>query len=304
MAGSALLLAFVVAALYLLFSKDIPEFDGSRALADVISLTEMGPRIPGSPSAQKAESHIVSRLESAGASVSRQRVEYSNDSLAFSGTNIIASFNLEPRVNKRILLATHWDTRPWADADPDSANFAKPVPGANDGSSGVAVLLEMARLLGEQLPDVGVDMIFFDMEDVGSGSQIDSTDGIPFAIGSQFFVDSSPDYRPTFGVLLDMVCDSSLSLPRESNSNRAAGWVVDKVWRMAEKVGAKAFVNREGFAVYDDHIPFLRRGIPVIDIIQTPFPSYWHTTGDTPDKCSAESLDQVGEVVARIVYSE
>ena len=241
---------------------------------------------------------IVSTLEPLADQVTRQPVTVSPNGDTLRGTNIIASFNLDPDENTRIMLSAHWDTRPYADQESDSTRRAQPIPGANDGGSGVAVLLEVARILSNEPPDVGVDILFFDLEDSGA----DTT--IPFALGSEFFAANNAHYRPTFGINIDMVCDRNLQIPKEINSVQAAGYIVDRVWRAAREENAEAFLDREGTAVLDDHIAFLSRGIPVIDLIHTPFPSYWHTLDDTIDKCSAASLGQVGNVLLRVIYEE
>ncbi len=173
-------------------------------------------------------------------------------------SNIIASFNLEPKVSKSVMLAAHWDTRPMADQDPDSLNQRLPVPGANDGASGVAVLLEMARLLRAVPPAIGVDIILFDLEDMGDDGDADSAEvKNPFAIGSEYFAENYAHYRPSYGILLDMVCDRNLRIPKEANSVASAGSIVRKVWEAADRVGASAFVDEQGQVVIDDHIAFL-----------------------------------------------
>src|SRR5690606_22984696 len=124
------------------------------------------------------------------------------------------------------------------------------------------------------------------------------------AIGSAAFAEAYPAYRPAYGILLDMVCDRDLRIPKEAHSVAYARAVVDRVWAAARRVGADAFVDEPGQAVVDDHVAFLRRGIPVVGLIHTPFPATWHTTADTPDRCSAASLQQVGEVVLEVIYGE
>lgn len=295
----ALALGIAVALLILQFWRPSrPPFDGSESFNFLREFAKLGPRTPGSPTHDSAESWLVSRLESFADQVSRQAVTapVSGDTLV--GTNLIASFNLEPARNIRVMLSTHWDSRPWADRDPDSAAHRQPMPGVNDGGSGVAVLLEIARVLDEHPPDIGVDLLFFDLEDSGT----DPT--VAFALGSEFFAANSPHYRPTFGINVDMVCDRDLEIPREGNSVRAARRIVDLVWDAADREGAGAFVDRVGRPVMDDHVPFLQRGIPVINLIQSPFPSYWHTRDDTIDNCSPSSLQQVGDVLLRVIHSQ
>lgn len=162
--------------------------------------------------------------------------------------------------------------------------------------------MEMARLFGEHPPPVGVDLAFWDLEDAGeSGFDTDSTKR-PFALGSAAFVRDNPFYRPAYGILLDMVGDRGLRVPKEGYSQENAADVVARVWEAAARVGAEAFVDEVGPAVFDDHIPFLQRGIPVIDVIQTPFPDTWHTTADTMDRIDAVSLGQVGRTLVELIY--
>ena len=315
LAGAALLWLFV-------FRDARPTFDAERALRDVAWQVDNGPRAPGSPGHRRTQQALADTLRRYADRVAEQGFDYTDrrdTATTYRGVNISASFNLDPDAGKRILLAAHYDTRPVADQDPDPQKRTQPVPGANDGASGVAVLLELARLLHAHPPDVGVDLALFDLEDLGTTANTDSSSTAtakadtaaadsaaanPFAIGSEYFAAHSGGYRPAFGILLDMVCDKDLRLPQEANSLAYARPIVEKVWAAADEVGAAAFVDERGRAVMDDHVPFLRRGIPFVDLIHLPFPSYWHTTEDTPDKCSAESLQQVGDVLVEVVYSE
>jgi len=209
-------------------------------------------------------------------------------------SNIIASFYPEKR--RRVLLSAHWDTRPFADEDPDSSLRATPIPGANDGASGVAVLLEIAGLISQKEPRWGVDMVFFDGEDWGPEDDLNK-----FCLGSRYFAENKGKYQPEFGILLDMVGDKDLSFYREGYSSRYAGAVVELVWSRAKSLGLLCFKDSIKYFVYDDHVPLLEAGIPCIDIIDYDYP-YWHTTSDTPDKCSAESLQKVGDLLVDILY--
>ncbi len=309
LAGVVLLLLAVLAVWWMARPSN-PVFDGERALRHVFTQVEFGPRVFGTDGYQRTLDWMVRHLEQSADAVSPQPFAYidAHDSTrVWGGTNIVASFNLHPEGGRRVMLAAHWDTRPIADQDPDSTNWDQPVPGANDGGSGVAVLIEMARLLAEQPPEIGVDLVFFDLEDIGDdiGPDADSsTVSNPFAIGSQRFVEENPEYRPQFGILLDMVCDADLRIPKESYSTINAGSVVERVWEAAERVGASAFLSEAGGPVVDDHMAFLQRGIPVIDLIHYPFPSTWHTLADVPSACSAESLQQVGDVLVEVVYGD
>lgn len=305
--AAGLLLAAVLIA-WLVTRTPRPDFDAQRAFADLERLVELGPCAPLSPGHAQCRDFLVQTLEAYADRVTLHEFTYvdrGDSSAVYDGTNIVASFNLTPAVNKRVLLAAHWDHRPTADRDADPAARAEPVPGANDGASGAAVLLEMARVLAADPPEIGVDIVLFDLEDIGDDDFAEYPDSLnAFALGSAQFVADHPEYRPTFGILLDMVCDRDLRIPQEAFSRQAAGHVVRRVWAAADRVGADAFLDEEGQGVYDDHIAFLENGIPVINLIHTPFPDYWHTRADTPDKCSAESLGQVGAVLIETIWSE
>ncbi|MDX1530417.1 MAG: M28 family peptidase [Rhodothermales bacterium] len=285
------------------FDEPRPAFSGARALQHVERQVAFGPRVPGTDAHERARAYYREVLTPYADRVVAQPFTYTTPDSArtLSGTNLIASFGLE--AGRRVLLSAHYDTRPFADRDPDPARRTEPVPGANDGASGVAVLLELARILHANPLPYGVDVVLFDLEDAGDYERTDST-GTPFAIGSEQFVQMNPEYRPAWGLLLDMVGDRDLRIPKEGYSLQYARPVVERVWAAAERVGADAFVDRPGQAVSDDHVPFLRRGIPVVDLIHTPFPDTWHTTADTPDRVSAESLEQVGEVVVEVLYGD
>ena len=277
-----------------------PDFDGERALALAARQMAFGPRVPGTPAHDSTLAWMADHLRRSGARVAELPFTVRAGGETLTGTNLFASF--DTTASRRILLAAHWDTRAVADDDPDPSRRDEPVPGANDGASGVAVLLALAEVMREAPPPVGVDLVFFDLEDAGEpGYETDST-ARPYALGSAAFVRDNPGYRPAYGVLLDMVGDRDLVLPKEGFSVQAAPEVVDRVWEAARRAGASAFVDRVGMPVYDDHVAFLQRGIPVIDVIQTPFPDSWHTTADTMDRLSAASLGQVGRTLAELIW--
>ena len=311
-----LALAVVLAALfvYRAVRPGVPHFDAERAYAHVTMQTGFGPRVPGTPAHEATRRWLVGTLEALAPRVTELPVTFQDpgDSTnVFRGTNVMASF--APEAPRRVMLAAHWDSRPRADQDPDPSKRNQPVMGANDGASGVAVLVEMARLLStHDLPEgTGVDLVFFDLEDLGEEPDheleerglVDTT-AVPFAIGSREFVRTNPGYRPAWGVLLDMVGGPDLLIPKEGYSIRYARPVVDRVWAAARRVGATAFADGLGPAIEDDHVPFLAQGIPVVDLIAVPFPDTWHTTADTAENVSAESLGQVGRVLAELLWGE
>lgn len=308
-AAVAVLLALLaVPALRLLDRPARPGFDAARALGHIHDQVALGPRVPGTEAHRATQAYLVEALEPYADQVGVHTfsVPDAHDTTrVHEGANIVASFR--PDAGRRVMLAAHWDTRPFADRDPDPARRGEPVPGANDGASGAAVLLELARLFADTPPPVGVDLVFFDLEDLGDDLPADTPPDAPrnaFALGSEAFAADHPDYRPAYGILLDMVCDADLRIPREQNSVTYARPVMDRVWAAADRVGADAFLDEAGGAVMDDHVAFLRRGIPVVDLIHAPFPETWHTTADTPDRCSEESLQQVGDVVVEVVYGD
>lgn len=272
-----------------------PRFDQDRAFRRLQELCAFGPRNHDSAGKAKAEEWIQSSLKEAGAEVSVHTFQHiprgSNQSTTFR--NIIG--RLGTQQTKRIMIATHYDTRATADKDSDPLRRNEPIAGANDGGSGVAVLLEMAALWKEQPPPVGIDLIFFDGEDFGAGDNLDD-----YFLGSRAWLRDHPDYRPAWGVVLDMVGDADLRIAKEKNSLLLAPSVVERVWNAAGRVGSRAIVDERGGLVYDDHTAFLDRGIPVVLLIDFKY-QWFHTTSDTPDKCSASSLGQVGRAVMEAV---
>lgn len=275
----------------------LPEFDGQAAFRYLTAQCDFGPRIPGTSGHAKCRDFLVKILKQEKARVSRQSFPaiLGPDRKSVRASNIIARFH--PNKEPRILLCAHWDTRPWADQDPDPLNRQQPLTGANDGASGVAVLLEIAGILSEEEPPVGVDIVLFDAEDLGeSGSE----EG--WIQGSTYYANSlSPSDRPLFGILLDMIGDRDLQIFQESYSREYAREVVERVWETARSLNLPAFKPSVKYSVLDDHIPFLRVGIPCIDLIDFDYP-HWHTTADTPDKCSPESLAQVGKLLVALIY--
>ncbi len=271
-----------------------PPFDSGRAFEYLERQVAFGPRVPGTEAHREAAAWLEKTLRTATPHVSLQHFSGVFGGVETDGmVNIIASFY--PGMTSRILLCAHWDCRHHADRDPDPANRQKPVPGANDGASGVAVLLEMAAILSEHEPPVGVDIVLFDGEDGGSYG-----DNSTWLLGSRHFADVMPaSYRPERAVLLDMIGDRDLDLTRDVNSMYAAPKLWKRVESVCETIGIP-FAPGESDIV-DDHIPLIRRGIPAVDIIDFNYP-WWHTVADTPDKCSAESLGKIGRLVLELVY--
>jgi glutaminyl-peptide cyclotransferase len=272
-----------------------PRFDEARAFADLTAQVGFGPRIPGTEGHDRCRAWVVERLAAAGGRVSEQAFDDTVYGKPYRFTNVRARFG--PTSGPWIVLGAHWDTRPVADRDPDPAKRGQPVPGANDGASGVAVLLEVARALGETPPPVGVEIVMFDGEDLGEGGDVAG-----FCRGSRYYVSRLEHPRPLVAIVADMVGDADLDLYYEQNSHNAARNIVERLWSGAAKVGAKAFVPELRHNVYDDHAPFLEAGIPAVDIIDFDYPA-WHTTEDDLTKVAPGSLGQVGRTLLWYVYT-
>lgn len=271
------------------------QYDGDLAFGFLERQCEFGPRPPGSDAHEAMRHWLVEVLQGYADEVSVQQFTVQDTAgAAVTLSNVIASFRMDAR--ERVLFGAHWDTRRIAEHDPDEANRGTPIMGANDGASGVAVLLGLASLMSARSPDVGVDLVFFDGEDGGKGGGFES-----FCVGSALFADGMGSYAPSYAVVVDMVGDRELSIPVERNSMSACPAVVRKVWDAAERVGATSFNEDLGTAMFDDHIPLIQAGIPTALIIDFDY-AYWHTLEDTPDKCSAESLQEVGAVLAELIY--
>jgi glutaminyl-peptide cyclotransferase len=253
-------------------------FDGQRAYQDVQTQVNFGPRIPETPGHDKVRAWIRSELESAGWQVQEQDSQV----MGHPVRNIVAKRNDEP---PQIIIGAHYDSRMYADNDADPANQTQPVPAANDGASGVAVLLELARSLPKDSTPVW--LVFFDAEDNGR------IQGWDWILGSREFVKRNP-VQPRAVVVIDMIGDADLNIYRERNSNAA---ITGEIWKTAKALGyGEKFIDTYKYSMEDDHTPFLEAGLPAVDIIDFDYP-YWHTTQDTPDKVSAESLKAVGDTL-------
>ncbi len=256
-----------------------PSFDGQRAYADVETQVSFGPRSPGADGHDKLRAWIQDQIIAAGWQTETQ----ASEALGHTVYNLIAKNSTEP---PQIIIGAHYDSRMYADNDPDPAKQTQPVPAANDGASGVAVLLELARSLPKDT--VPVWLVFFDAEDNGR------IEGWDWILGSREFVKNNPSIQPRAVVIVDMIGDADLNIYKERNSNVD---LIEEIWTTAQNLGYQdKFIPEYRFSMIDDHTPFLEAGIPAVDIIDFDYP-YWHTTGDTPDKVSAESLKVVGETL-------
>ncbi|MBE6302550.1 MAG: M28 family peptidase [Bacteroidales bacterium] len=295
----------------------LPRFDADSAYSFVQAQVNFGPRVPNSNEHRACGDYLENKLKSYGAEVVSQQVEL----VAYDGTklqarNIVGQF--QPQKNKRVMLCAHWDSRPWADSDPDASKHRTPILGANDGASGVGVLLEIARLLAAAPTEVGIDIIFFDAEDYGTHNADDdpareSMDH-SWALGSQYWSrrPHKSGYNARYGILLDLVGAPGSTFYQEGISMAYAGSVVEKIWDVAHKIGhAKYFVKENGGYVTDDHYyvnEFM--GLPCVDIInydknsENGFGKYHHTVKDDIDWIDRETLKAVGETVVAVIYNE
>lgn len=292
----------------------IGDFQTDSAYAHIARQVAFGPRVPGTPGHKACRDYIIRTLR-----------EYAADTIvvqdakvtAFNGdrlpiTNIFAGFS--PAESRRILLVAHWDTRPWADMETTEELREKPIPGANDGASGVGVLLELARNFQIRDPEVGVDLLFVDAEDYGSSSGFsDKTES--WCLGTQYWVEHMPYGKnrllPAYGILLDMVGGTNARFYQEMFSLQNARSATSRIWAEADHLGyGDIFINSPGGAVTDDHVFLNQAGIPTVDIIETinertaTFPPTWHTHSDNLENIDRKSLEAVGRTVLNVVYKE
>lgn len=278
-------------------SSELPEFNKDKAFEFLLDQCEIGPRAPGTKEHKILQRYLVSKLEKFGGNVSVQPFDgvlTSGDTLKL--VNIIGNFNTGSR--KRILLGAHYDTRPFADRDPDPSNRDKPIIGANDGASGVAVLLEIARQLGKSNPPIGVDIVFFDGEDYGREGVSED-----YILGSSYFASHMKGYRPYSVIIVDMIGEKDVEIRKEGFSRDFSARLLEEIYSIARRLDISQFRDENGVSILDDHLPFIKKGIPAVDLIDFDYP-YWHTLEDTPDKCSKESLGAVGTVLLEYIWQQ
>ena len=268
-------------------------FDAQRAFAILKKQCEFGPRPPGSAAHNETRDYLFTELQKYANSVALQPNQYQAGKVTLHLNNILAEFG-PPTSGETLLLAAHWDTRPFADRDPKPENRDKPILGANDGASGVAVLLEIARVLKIHPPPRRVVIVLFDGEDYGRSIE-------HMFIGSRFFARNLGKWKPDYGILLDMVGDKDLAFPIERYSWDANRGYTEAIWRRAATLGLTPFQYRLGDKIMDDHVPLIEVGIPMVNIIDFTYP-YWHTVEDTVDKCSPKSLEVAAMLVISIIY--
>lgn len=289
-----------------------PVFNADSAYCFVEKQVQFGPRVPNTEAHRKCGDYLAEKLEHFGAKVHQQTMTVkAYDDTPLSARNIIGSYH--PEAQKRILLFAHWDSRPYADHDANPTKHKTPIDGADDGASGVGVLLEIARHLGEKAPEIGIDIIFFDAEDYGTPEFVQEYKPDTWCLGSQFWAKNPhvPNYNADFGILLDMVGSKGATFYKEYTSMRYAARYVDKVWDTARNLGyGKFFINADGGAITDDHQYVIAgRNIPCLDIINTNseaehgFGSYWHTVNDNMQIIDRETLKAVGQTIMEVIYN-
>lgn len=296
------------------YQRISPKFNADSAYNFVQKQVDFGPRVPNTPQHTACGDYLVNELKTFGANVIEQKMSLTiYNGKKISGRNIIGSYGLEKK--NRVLLFAHWDTRAYADSDSDK-NFHTPILGADDGASGVGILLEVARNLYAQAPEVGIDIIFFDAEDYGTPSFLENQpEGNWWCLGSQYWSKNLhvKGYKAKYGILLDLVGGKDATFCKEYYSIRYADNIVEKIWSTARQLGyGKYFVARDGGAIVDDHVSINQNtGIPSVDIInyvkngQTEsFPEWHHTLDDNMTVINKETLEAVGQTILEVIYKE
>ena len=291
-----------------------PDFNADSAYIYLQEQCDFGPRTMNSTAHDKCEKWIIQKFEQYGCKVTTQKATLNGYvGTPLRSTNIMASYN--PKATTRIMFCAHWDCRPWADNDPDSTNWHKPIIAANDAASGVGVMIELARILKGSGLELGVDFICFDAEDYGTPQWFEGEDpGDTWALGAQYFANNLPEgYAPRYGILLDMVGGVGAKFYREGMSMQYAPAIVKKVWNAARQVGyGSYFPKDDGGMITDDHIPVNQTAnIPCIDVIpyypdcaQSSFGPTWHTIADNMDNIDKNTLKAVGQTMVQVLFTE
>jgi hypothetical protein len=290
---------------------NVPQFNADSAFYFVKAQVDFGPRVMNTTAHDACGDYLADKLAQYGAQVYNQRADLTSyEGKLLKARNIIGAFN--PEAKKRVALFAHWDSRPWADNDPDASKHYTPILGANDGASGVGVLLEVARQLQQQPTTIGIDIILLDAEDVGNHRDSGLSDENSWCLGSQYWARSPhmQGYNARFGILLDMVGGANARFQYEYFSEQFARDINRKVWRAAKTIGYdNYFVAQGGGGATDDHL-FINKiaRIPTIDIIPTSqqytFFEHWHTVKDDMDVITVPTLKAVGQTLLQVIYNE
>tara|TARA_B100000214_G_scaffold370820_1_gene346101 strand:+ start:53 stop:964 length:912 start_codon:yes stop_codon:yes gene_type:complete len=282
--------------------KNIPTFDGNNAYQYIVEQCNFGPRNPGSKGHEQFAIFLEKYLSKMTKNIIVQDFDYKEHitGIERQGKNIIAQFNIE--AENRLLIGAHWDTRALSDEDLNENNRLLPILGANDGASGTSVLMELAKIFSQNNPPIGIDLVFFDAEDVGISGKPRT-----YAMGSEYFSKNLPIKKPNNAIIVDMVGDKYLQIPIERFSYRINPTLVKEIWSLADELNLSAFEYRIGYEIYDDHVPLWENAqIPAIDIIDFDYPNlfynHWHTQNDLPENCSPQSLQQIGTLLLNYIY--
>jgi len=289
----------------IVFSQQIPYFSEKRAMDLLVAQCDFGPRHPGSIGHEKMKVYLTDFLNPLCDSLFVMHEETKNpfNDKTMHLTNFFARYNIDSSV--RFIIMAHWDSREFADRDPILTNRKLPILGANDGASGVAVILTLAEILHKHpVANIGIDLLLVDGEDQGVSGDPES-----FGLGTQMFSEKIPNPRPDFAICLDMVADHEQHFLMEQFSLMQAPDIVDEIWTLANDLGYSQFEKKIGYAVMDDHYYLYKHAqIPAIDIIDFDYPNkqinFWHTIQDTPENCSSESLKSIGSVMVQYIYGK
>lgn len=275
-------------------------FDGRRAKGLISEQCDLGPRIPGTPAHKAGQEWIAGQLRQLGYTVWLQpfHVKLPLSGAEVEACNIWGLPAADGPTSSCVVLSAHWDTRPWADRDPSGEKVT--MLGANDGASGVAMVLELARGLRQTSLKDHMVLAFWDAEDAGVNEESDS-----WCLGARYAATHRVRWmgRIRLGINLDMVGGEDLALNPETNSQKSAPWAVEELWQIGEAIGPQVFREDDPKTMIDDHLPWIRQGVPFIDLIGFPY-RYWHTAGDTPEHCSAAAMEPVGNTLANYLLSE
>lgn len=277
-----------------------PAFNGDRSYGYLTQQVAFGPRVPGTEPWKNCRAYLVKHFVALGSIVDSQAFTF-HDPYSGADTpmvNIMVRFKGHDQEALPILLAAHWDSRPRTDFPTIDSLRNKAIPGANDGASGVAVLMELANLFAAQSPACDVELVLVDGEDWGKEGDFDN-----YLLGAKKFAQAEIRNKFRFGIVLDMIGDRDQQIYREGYSNQYDRNLNDMVWKAARALGIATFVDSVKYTVIDDHLPLSAAGVPTIDLIDFDYP-WWHSDEDTPDKCSPQSLANVGKVLAEIVYKK
>jgi Zn-dependent M28 family amino/carboxypeptidase len=283
----------------------VPSFNADSAYIYTEKQVLFGPRNPGSPAHAECKTYLLEALKTWADTAFLQSFEQTVYGRTIGFSNIIASFNTTAK--ERVLLCAHWDSRPYSDEDPIRANLDKPVPAANDGASGAAILLEIARNLKISRPGIGIDIILFDGEDYGKPHDLSQ-----YFIGSRYVAAHYPLPRPRYAILLDLVGDKNAEFRFEPLSMQSHDVLMRSIWSIARKNGYSQFIEETGNGVSDDHEMLIKAGIRAIDIIDVnlvgnlgpdPRRKYWHTQGDTMDNIGKNTLEAVGQTLLEFLFT-